>query len=219
MPPQQHKNVKLESEEQREPIIDLSNKISLLSCDPVDVDAGPIHDARSKMNNGRDGVWTGTEFVESGDPASKFPEITVKLAQHETLKQPDNDRRFVHIKPGADTMLIYTGGSCLNNHTTKRTRHSGYSFMFNSSQSGIKSSGIQESDDLLSVGTHTNNRAELHAVIAALESHTWWLEGWNRIVIAADSEYLCKGATDWLSNWANRCWLTTKGTPVANQDL
>ncbi|KAI0386105.1 ribonuclease H-like domain-containing protein [Hypomontagnella monticulosa] len=168
------------------------------------------------MNDWGERVWTGTEYRELDDPASKFPEKTVRTADpyiHELLY---DNRRFVS---AASEMLIFTGGSCLNNHTTESPRHSSYGFVLNSSHSGIISSEAQGLNDRSSACTETNSRAELLAVIAALQYRDWWLEGWKRIVIAADSEYLCKGATNWLRDWPNRGWLTAKNKPVANQDL
>jgi ribonuclease HI len=65
----------------------------------------------------------------------------------------------------------------------------------------------------------TSNRAELRAVIAALEFRQWWGEGFERIVIATDSEYVAYGVTAWLKTWAARGWRTSRGSRVQNQDL
>lgn len=64
----------------------------------------------------------------------------------------------------------------------------------------------------------TSNRAKLRAVIAALEFRAWQEEGWRRIVVATDLEYVVFGATRWLSLWLRRRWRTRKGR-VANRDL
>lgn len=56
-------------------------------------------------------------------------------------------------------------------------------------------------------------------MIAALEYRGWWGEGWERIVIATDSEYLANGATNWLGTWAARDWRTSGGQRVQNRDL
>lgn len=67
--------------------------------------------------------------------------------------------------------------------------------------------------------THPNNRAELRAVLAALTFSIWWGEGWQRVVLVTDSEYVANHATGWLRNWATRGCRTASGRPVANRDL
>lgn len=44
---------------------------------------------------------------------------------------------------------------------------------------------------------HTSNRAKLRAVIAALQFRTWGSEGWRRVVVLTDLEYIVWGATRW----------------------
>ena len=61
----------------------------------------------------------------------------------------------------------------------------------------------------------TNNRMELMALISAL-SH---FKEPKKIKIYTDSEYLLKGATEWLSKWKLHGFKTSEGTPVKNEDL
>ncbi|MHB1677010.1 MAG: ribonuclease HI [Sulfuriferula sp.] len=61
----------------------------------------------------------------------------------------------------------------------------------------------------------TNNRMELMAVIAALES----LKVRSRVQLHADSQYVLKGITEWLPNWKKRGWRTSTNAPVKNVDL
>ena len=61
----------------------------------------------------------------------------------------------------------------------------------------------------------TNNRMELMAAIAALES----LKSRSRIQLHADSQYVLKGITEWLPNWKKRAWRTSTNAPVKNVDL
>lgn len=64
----------------------------------------------------------------------------------------------------------------------------------------------------------TNNRMEMQAVIEALR----WL-GNGRAEVVADSEYVVKGATDWMPRWKERGWRRPgrrgKGKPPLNLDL
>ena len=61
----------------------------------------------------------------------------------------------------------------------------------------------------------TNNRMELMAAIAGLES----LRRPVRVVLFTDSQYLRKGITEWLPAWKARGWRTADKKPVKNQDL
>lgn len=60
----------------------------------------------------------------------------------------------------------------------------------------------------------TNNRMELTAALAALES----LEAPTRVDLYTDSMYLQKGITEWLPVWKRRNW-RRKGGRLANVDL
>jgi len=61
----------------------------------------------------------------------------------------------------------------------------------------------------------TNNRMELQAAISALQT----LDRPSQIEFHTDSEYLRRGITEWIDNWAARGWLHKDGRPVANADL
>jgi len=61
----------------------------------------------------------------------------------------------------------------------------------------------------------TNNRMELTAAIAALES----LKRPMPVVLWTDSQYLRQGITEWLAGWRKRGWRTADKKPVKNQDL
>lgn len=53
---------------------------------------------------------------------------------------------------------------------------------------------------------HTSNRAKLRAVIGALQFREWGGEGWRRVVVLTDLEYVVWGATRWLPRWVARRW-------------
>ena len=61
----------------------------------------------------------------------------------------------------------------------------------------------------------TNNRMELRAVIAGLSA----VKGPCNVTIHTDSEYVMKGATQYLENWKKRGWRTTDKKEVKNIDL
>lgn len=60
----------------------------------------------------------------------------------------------------------------------------------------------------------TNNRMELTAAIAALQS----LTSPSTVKLFTDSQYLQKGIEDWMPKWLAKNWRGSSG-PVANQDL
>ena len=65
----------------------------------------------------------------------------------------------------------------------------------------------------------TNNRMELQAVIAALETIPSIDTKPEKLTIYTDSQYVQKGITLWIRDWKSRGWKTADKKPVKNQDL
>jgi ribonuclease HI len=61
----------------------------------------------------------------------------------------------------------------------------------------------------------TNNRAELTAIIRALES----VDEKQDIKICSDSDYSIKCITVWSPNWIKKNWVNSSGKKVENRDL
>jgi ribonuclease HI len=61
----------------------------------------------------------------------------------------------------------------------------------------------------------TNNRMEMMAAIAALET----LERPSAITIVTDSTYLKNGISEWIHGWKRNGWKTAAKKPVKNADL
>ncbi|MDP2761469.1 MAG: ribonuclease HI [Sideroxyarcus sp.] len=61
----------------------------------------------------------------------------------------------------------------------------------------------------------TNNRMELMAAIAALETLTRPC----KVRLHTDSKYVLQGITEWLPGWKQRGWKTAAKQPVKNEDL
>jgi len=61
----------------------------------------------------------------------------------------------------------------------------------------------------------TNNRMELTAAIAALET----LKRACKVQLHTDSTYLRDGMTCWIHNWKRNGWRTAANKPVKNLDL
>lgn len=100
------------------------------------------------------------------------------------------------------TVEIYTDGACRGNPGP-----GGWGAVFK---------GRVADTYLCGAESHTtNNRMELMAAISALES----LKVETKVLLYTDSEYVKKGITQWISNWAKKGWKTSKNEPVKNQDL
>jgi len=104
----------------------------------------------------------------------------------------------------SDNILhIYTDGACMNNPGPGGW---GVVMLYN---------GVRKELAGYAPKT-TNNRMEMAAPIAALES----LKKNNRYTIRvySDSQYLINGMNKWLVNWKRKGWRATKG-PVKNREL
>jgi len=110
-------------------------------------------------------------------------------------------------------MLMFVDGSSLGNGSP--TARAGYGVVFAPVQWFHPISDRLEQDG----NKQTSNRAELRAVIGALGLRSWIGEGFKRIVIACDSEYVVNGISAWILRWRVNGWKTKTGAAVANQDL
>jgi ribonuclease HI len=61
----------------------------------------------------------------------------------------------------------------------------------------------------------TNNRMELTAVIAGLQS----LKKSSSVALYSDSQYVLQGLESWMANWKKNGWRTSNKKPVKNVDL
>ncbi|KAF8801233.1 ribonuclease H-like protein [Phlegmacium glaucopus] len=120
--------------------------------------------------------------------------------------------RFVRSTDPSE-MLMFVDGSALGNGLP--TARAGYGVVFAPLQWFSPISDRLEQDG----NPQTSNRAELRAVLASLTLRFWAGEGFPRIVLACDSEYVVKGISVWIFKWRRNGWKTVAGNPVANQDL
>ncbi|KAI3324128.1 hypothetical protein HD806DRAFT_61065 [Xylariaceae sp. AK1471] len=178
----------------------------------------------------RSRVSTATIFVPMSSnetPEQHFPLQTV----YTRTSQP----RFVNRYDSREILLV-VDGSCINNGSISQPSIGGCSFAYKGTgKSGLTTTFPFSADGQGEGGTvgfpleqtgpggehhmASSNRAKLRAVIAALEFREWQEEGWKRIVISTDLEYVVFGATRWLATWAKRRWKTRKARQVANRDL
>ena len=116
--------------------------------------------------------------------------------------------------PGGITALrAFTDGACTGNG--KVNALSGCGVWFGSDNDPRNLSVI------LPRPPHTNQRAELFAVVLALQTAvvTHTEAPLDRVEIVSDSMYCVKGAGCWMKSWQASGWCKSDGKPVANIDL
>ena len=102
----------------------------------------------------------------------------------------------------AEQIEIFTDGACRGNPGP-----GGWGALL---RFGTEEKKIKGSDQ-----NTTNNRMEMQAAIAALES----LSRPCNIKLVTDSKYLLNGINSWLPNWKKKGWKTANKKPVKNEDL
>lgn len=115
-------------------------------------------------------------------------------------------------------MLIYADGACLYNG--QANARAGWAFVLKPTRDGhVHVSGrLENKGPFGDPSDQTSNRAELRAILAALRFRHWTGEGFKALVLATDSEYVAKGATQWTRTWLRNGWRTSTGA-VKNKDL
>jgi ribonuclease HI len=104
-------------------------------------------------------------------------------------------------KPSAE---LYTDGACLGNPGP-----GGWAYILKDPRTGRdrERSGGEPST--------TNNRMELISVIEGLVA----LDQPSRVELYSDSQYVCKGLSEWLDRWKANRWRRGRNEKVKNMDL
>lgn len=119
-------------------------------------------------------------------------------------------------KTDYNQMLIFVDGACSNNGAESGTPRGGCAVVLGPLKTGLP---IMPGLEIDNIHPHTSNRAELRAVILALFLRRWTGEGFKKLVIATDSEYVVEGMASWHKKWIANGWRNARGDPVANRDL
>ena len=104
--------------------------------------------------------------------------------------------------PLISTVELYTDGACRGNPGI-----GGWGVLLRSGSQKKELFGCEENT--------TNNRMELMAAIRGLEAAS----GYTEVVVYTDSQYVCKGMTEWIVNWKLQRWKTSSGQSVKNIEL
>lgn len=137
----------------------------------------------------------------------------IDLVDNKVVYSIDNPKTF-KIEEKIPMVHIYTDGSCSGNG--KENPIGGYGVVAVDDSDNI----LYESSEPIEInGTATNNRAELWAIVDALQ----WIEKESpaeNYIIYSDSAYCVNMINQWMAGWARNNWIvpSTKKAP-ANFDL
>lgn len=126
-----------------------------------------------------------------------------------SLFDPTDDDADAHVLPQSEVVtrpgspaVIYCDGACSGNPGP-----GGWGCIVE--QDGIRR---EFSDGKASA---TNNQMEMKALIEGLKA----VAPGTQVKVVTDSEYVVKGATQWLKGWIRNGWRTASKQPVKNQPL
>lgn len=105
---------------------------------------------------------------------------------------------------------IYTDGACSGNRRNSSSARAGVGVYFGADHELNYSAPLR-------VGPHTNQRAELEALLVAMELIE--VHALGAAVIWSDSQYSIDCVTKWCVAWERNGWINSKHEPVQNQDL
>ncbi|GLB36883.1 putative RNase H [Lyophyllum shimeji] len=129
-------------------------------------------------------------------------------------------RRYIHARDPR-MLLLQTAGACLDNGLPQHRLRAGAAFVFGPTKTNPNNAEAEQGVSGMVLGPQdaSSSRAELVAVIAALRARHWLAEGFDKVVVATNSEYAVNGCTEWCRAWEAREWRTSRGRPVRNRDL
>ncbi|KAL7621991.1 hypothetical protein AAE478_007492 [Parahypoxylon ruwenzoriense] len=208
------------------PIVQTRDRIALVP------ESRQVTSYRKRLTR-RAAVYSATIFVPR-DP-NEMPEHHFPL---QTIPARTMQSRFIN-RYDSREILILVDGSCINSGSRDRIAKppaGGCSFTYKGpgkdgtttefpfvggrcKDGGMVGFPLEKCGPGGEIYDATSNRAKLRAVIAALEFRAWQEEGWRRIVVATDLEYVVFGAIRWLPQWVRRGWRTRRSKRIANRDL
>ncbi|XP_052256695.1 ribonuclease H1-like isoform X2 [Dreissena polymorpha] len=107
---------------------------------------------------------------------------------------------------GGAVAEVYTDGACSNNG--KGNPQAGIGVYWGPNHAGNLSERLE--------GRQTNNRAEIHAVVRAVQYAK--TRGIQELTVHTDSQFLINSMTKWLPSWLKKDWKTSTGAPVINRE-
>lgn len=138
-----------------------------------------------------------------GIAVSVKPKTKYKQTFFKTVDKSETLRKKADIE-------IFTDGCCINNGK-KRDVSAGYGIFF----------GVNDPRNIAEPykDRPTNNRAELYAIIRAIEIVEEGVKSGKSVEIYTDSDYSLKTYTVYAPKWEKRGWKKSDGKPVKNLEL
>lgn len=116
------------------------------------------------------------------------------------------------IEHAFEELVIYTDGCCLSNG--QPGARAGYGISFFSLPEDWDISSPLGADDI-----HTNQRAELTAILRAIEFVLAYQIPCNKVQIFTDSQYAVDGLNIWIPKWRQNGYRLSSGKKAKNADL
>tara|TARA_Y100001958_G_C20985510_1_gene375024 strand:+ start:100 stop:672 length:573 start_codon:yes stop_codon:yes gene_type:complete len=132
------------------------------------------------------------------DKPSTFFEKNKNIINENNIVKKDSKNK-------KETITIYTDGACKNNG--KKNAIAGI---------GVYCENVYNISERIE-GRQTNQRAELYAILKALELTK--IDDYSTVYIYTDSLYSINCITKWVYGWINNGWLDKKKKPVKNKDI
>ncbi|EQC53057.1 ribonuclease H Rnh1 [Schizosaccharomyces japonicus yFS275] len=133
------------------------------------------------------------------------PSLRVQLYETENKSSNAyNPHSTTNSTSNSDRTTVYVDGSCLGNG--KHGARAGVGIYF----PNMPEASLAEP---LPGDTHTNNRAELHAFIRAMQVTK------GSVDVYSDSRYVKECLENWHRKWIKNGWKSASNKPVENQDL
>ncbi|XP_013399318.1 ribonuclease H1 [Lingula anatina] len=138
---------------------------------------------------------------EDSGNGSKRPSTSSEEPEYKKMKKGE----FGDSDTGS-VVIVYTDGACINNG--KENARAGIGVYWGPDNPMNVSERLP--------GKQTNNRAEIHAAVRAIQQAKEM--GKHDVIIRTDSMFLINSMTQWIEKWRSNGWKVAKGAGVLNKD-
>ncbi|CAG8473947.1 39711_t:CDS:2 [Gigaspora margarita] len=156
------------------------------------------------LNGRKKGIYKTWEECKA--QVSKFPNAKFKKFYNIKEAQDFIEGKKNIVKNDPNSLQVWTDGSAFENGTTNTRAGIGVFW---------KDNDIQNLSEHVP-GDQTNNRAEIYAVIRAIEICKDKVKPLN---IMTDSKYVINAMKFWIKNWERNNYISYRNKPVKNSDL
>lgn len=183
----------------------------------IDIDDDPSPNCSSKSNCVERYNQLRLEFNKLLERVEKLEQQSFQsstLQANNNKRQANNNDKVTPKKQktnsgeASKTLHVYTDGACSNNGRGNAKAGIGVYFGDDSCWNISEPLG----------GRPTNNRAEIHAAVRALEQIRKMPEIPEEIKLYTDSQFLINGITKWINKWKKNEWKLSTGEPVKNKE-